>query len=180
MKNKLIIIFIILIIASNFNFAASENETSTIQEDEVRIENESERIGEEMATKKNNYLNIIPDNKYYIDNEIGGTKSRDSFTVKNLNELHPQNTSPEKLGSNENKTQKTSENISIKENTDTAISNATAKTDENKSIEKTLNPNEKENTEIVLSKHATGFDLKIIGIIIVIIGFILLAKYIRD
>ena len=71
-----------------------------------------------------------------------------------------------------------SESKRIGENSENSYLNLSFE-DEN-TIDKNSTPNEKETPQIELSKHTTGFNMKLLGIIIVIVGFILLGKYMRD
>ena len=91
MKNKLISIFIIFLLASGVSFASneSENETSKTlraENEEITIKNESERIGENVTAREEGYLNISFEddyNGYCINKGWKGAGEGDTFTVKN-------------------------------------------------------------------------------------------------
>ncbi|MBQ7928769.1 MAG: hypothetical protein IJ287_08540, partial [Methanobrevibacter sp.] len=95
------------------------------------------------------------------------------------NETIPENNTPtqnETIPENNTPTQ----NETIPENNETKekIENNTiiSKTGENKTP--TVNQNEIKETNLL--KHSTGNELTIVGILILIVGFILLIKYMRD
>ena len=109
-------------------------------------------------------LGSTPENNTEIENV---TTPQNNTTTENNTEQNPQNNTT-------TDTETTPENNETKEKQEnnTIIS----KTDENKTP--TINQNKiKENN---LLKHTTGNGLTIIGILILIIGFILIAKYSRD
>ena len=103
-------------------------------------------------------LGSTPDNNTEIENNT--TPENNTEQIPQNNTTIENNTTPE---SNETKE---------KQENNTIIS----KTDENKTPTITQNKIKENN----LLKHATGNGLSIIGILILIIGFILIAKYSRD
>ena len=121
---------------------------------------------------KINYRTIeIPE-----DEPLGSTPENNT-TVEN--ETIPENNTPtqnETIPENNTPTQ----NETIPENNETKekIENNTiiSKTGENKTP--TVNQNEIKETNLL--KHSTGNELTIVGILILIVGFILLIKYMRD
>ena len=123
-------------------------------------------------------LGSTPENNTEIENV---TTPQNNTTTENNTEQNPQNNTTTENNTEQNPqnntttdTETTPENNETKEKQEnnTIIS----KTDENKTP--TINQNKiKENN---LLKHTTGNGLTIIGILILIIGFILIAKYSRD
>ena len=113
-------------------------------------------------------LGSTPENNTEIENV---TTPQNNTTTENNTEQNPQNNTTTENNTEQNPQNNTNETKEKQEN-NTIIS----KTDENKTP--TINQNKiKENN---LLKHTTGNGLTIIGILILIIGFILIAKYSRD
>ena len=92
MKKISLFILIILIITSGLSPVSATNETEqnlTITEsenEEVKIKNESDRIGETVTTNSDGYLNITFDdgyNGYCIDHGWNAASPGDKFTVQN-------------------------------------------------------------------------------------------------
>ncbi len=114
-------------------------------------------------------LGSTPENNTTVENE----------TIPQNNTTIPENNTPiqnETIPENNTPTQ----NETIPENNETKekIENNTiiSKTGENKTP--TVNQNEIKETNLL--KHSTGNELTIVGILILIVGFILLIKYMRD
>ena len=144
------------------NNTTPENNTEQIPQNNTTQnnttpENNTEQIPQNNTTPENN-TEQIPQNNTTIENNT--TPENNTEQIPQNNTTIENNTTPE---SNETKE---------KQENNTIIS----KTDEDKTPTITQNKIKENN----LLKHATGNGLTIIGILILIIGFILIAKYSRD
>ena len=135
----------------------STPDNNTEIENNTTPENNTEQIPQNNTTPENN-TEQIPQNNTTIENNT--TPENNTEQIPQNNTTIENNTTPE---SNETKE---------KQENNTIIS----KTDEDKTPTITQNKIKENN----LLKHATGNGLTIIGILILIIGFILIAKYSRD
>ena len=137
---------------------------------------------------KINYRTIeIPEDEPLGSTPENNTEIENVTTPENNTEEIPQNnTTIENVTTPENNTEEIPQNNTTIENVTTPENNETKEKPENKTIISKNNENEtptinqnqiKENN---LLKYATGNELSIIGILILILGFIILIKYSRD
>ena len=152
--------------------------TIEIPEDEPLGSTPENNTEIENVTTPENNTEEIPQNNTTIENV--------TTPENNTEEIPQNNTTIENVTTPENNTEEIPQNNTTIENVTTPENNETKEKPENKTIISKNNENEtptinqnqiKENN---LLKYATGNELSIIGILILILGFIILIKYSRD